>query len=169
MLFFVHKRIIPAVKRVEFVSDRISYIILRGRWCHIIVPNVHAPTEDKTDDEQDSLYKELERVFGKFPKYHTKILSGHFNAKVGREDILKPTIWNENLQEISNDNGVRLFNFTTSKNLRFKSTMFPYHRTHKYTWTSPEGKTHNQIGHILVDRRRNSNVRTCSIIQGSRL
>jgi hypothetical protein len=28
--FFVHKRIISAVKRVEFVSDRISYIILRG-------------------------------------------------------------------------------------------------------------------------------------------
>jgi hypothetical protein len=30
--FFVHKRIISAVKRVEFVSDRMSYIILRGRW-----------------------------------------------------------------------------------------------------------------------------------------
>jgi hypothetical protein len=48
--FFVHKRIISAVKRVEFVSDRLSYIILRGRWCHIIVLNVHATTEDKTDD-----------------------------------------------------------------------------------------------------------------------
>jgi hypothetical protein len=29
---FVHKRIISAVKGVEFVSDRMSYIILRGRW-----------------------------------------------------------------------------------------------------------------------------------------
>jgi hypothetical protein len=45
--FFVHKRIISAVKRIKFVSDRMSYIILRGRWCHIIVLNVHAPTEDK--------------------------------------------------------------------------------------------------------------------------
>jgi hypothetical protein len=27
---FVHKRIMSAVKRVEFVSDRMSYIILRG-------------------------------------------------------------------------------------------------------------------------------------------
>jgi hypothetical protein len=34
--FFVHKRIILAVKRVEFVSDRMSYIILRGRWCYIL-------------------------------------------------------------------------------------------------------------------------------------
>jgi hypothetical protein len=53
---FVHKRIISAVKRVEFVSDRMSYIILRGRWCHIIVLNIHAPTEDKTDDVKDSIY-----------------------------------------------------------------------------------------------------------------
>jgi exonuclease III len=36
--FLVHKRIISAVKRVEFVSDRLSYITLRGRWCDIIVP-----------------------------------------------------------------------------------------------------------------------------------
>jgi hypothetical protein len=50
----VHKRLISAVKRVEFVSDRVSYIILRGHWCHIIVLNVHAPTEDKTDDVKGS-------------------------------------------------------------------------------------------------------------------
>jgi hypothetical protein len=66
--FFVHKRIISAVKRVEFVSDWISCIILRGRWCHIIVLNVHAPTKDKTDDVKDSFYEELERVFDKFLK-----------------------------------------------------------------------------------------------------
>jgi hypothetical protein len=59
----VHKRIISAVKKVEFVSDRMSCIILRGRWCHIIVLNVHAPTEDKTVDVKDSFYEELERVF----------------------------------------------------------------------------------------------------------
>jgi hypothetical protein len=45
--FLVHKRIISAVKKVEFVSDGMSYIILRGRWCHIIVLNVHASTEDE--------------------------------------------------------------------------------------------------------------------------
>jgi hypothetical protein len=50
-----------------------SYIILRGCWCHIIVLNVHAATEDKTDDVKDSFYKELECVFDKFLKYHMKI------------------------------------------------------------------------------------------------
>jgi hypothetical protein len=44
--FFVHKRIVSAARRVKFTSDRMSYI-LRGRWCNIIVLNVHAPCEDK--------------------------------------------------------------------------------------------------------------------------
>jgi endonuclease/exonuclease/phosphatase family metal-dependent hydrolase len=128
-----------------------SYIILRGRWCQVIVLNVHAPTEDKTDEE-------LERVFDKFPKYHMKILLGDFNAKVGREDIFKPTSGNESLHKISNDSGVRIVNFATSKNLRVKSTMFLHCNIYKYTWKSPDGKTQNQIDHILVDRRRHSNV-----------
>jgi enoyl reductase-like protein len=71
---FVHKRIISEVKRVEFVSDKMSYVILRGRLCHIVVLNVHASIEDTTDDVKDSFYKELERVFDKFPKYHMKML-----------------------------------------------------------------------------------------------
>jgi hypothetical protein len=104
----VHKRIISAVKRVEFVSDRLSYTVLRGRWCHIIVLNVHAPKEEKTDEVKASFCEELELVFDKFPKDYMKILLGDFNAKVGREEIFKPTIWNETLHEISNDNGVRL-------------------------------------------------------------
>jgi hypothetical protein len=72
-VFFVHKRIISAVKKVEFVSDRMSYIILRGRWCNIIVLNVHAPTEDKIDYIKDRFYEELEQVFDKFTRYHVEI------------------------------------------------------------------------------------------------
>jgi hypothetical protein len=102
--FVVHKIIISAVKKVEFVSDRMSYIILRGRWCNIILLNVHAPTEEKTDVVKDRFYEEIEQVFDKFPRYHMNNLLGDFNAEVGREDIFKPTIENESLHEISNDN-----------------------------------------------------------------
>ena len=87
--FFLHRRIASAVKRVESVSDRMSYIILRSRWCNIIVLNVHAPSEEKSDSSKDSFYEELDQVFDHFPKYDMKILLGDFNAKVGRENILK--------------------------------------------------------------------------------
>jgi hypothetical protein len=31
-LFLVHQRTVSAIKRVEFVSDMMSYVVLRGRW-----------------------------------------------------------------------------------------------------------------------------------------
>ena len=71
---------VSAVKTAEFVSDRVSYIVLRGRWCNIIVLNVHAPSEKKSDDSKDSFYEDLEQVFDHFPTYHIKILLGDFNA-----------------------------------------------------------------------------------------
>ena len=51
------------VKRVEFVSERMTYIALRGRWCNNIIQNVHAPSEEKSDDSKDSFYEELQQVF----------------------------------------------------------------------------------------------------------
>jgi hypothetical protein len=93
---------------------------------------------------KDIFYKE-------FRKYHMNILLKDFSAKVGREDIFKPTVGNESLQETSNDNGVmcRPVNFPISENLTVKSMMFPHPNIHKYM--SSDGKTHNQFDHILVD------------------
>ncbi|PNF34910.1 hypothetical protein B7P43_G01414 [Cryptotermes secundus] len=45
-----------------------SFIILRGLWCDIIILNVHVPKEDKVDDIKDRFYEELQHVFDKFPK-----------------------------------------------------------------------------------------------------
>ena len=40
--FFVHHRIASAVTKVENVSDRKSYVVLRGHRFNINVLNVHA-------------------------------------------------------------------------------------------------------------------------------
>jgi len=44
-----------------------------------------------------------------------KILLGDCNAKVGRGNIFKLTVVNESLHQDSNDSGVRIVNFVTSK------------------------------------------------------
>jgi len=36
--------------------------------------------------------------------------------------------------------------------------MFLHQNIHKCTWTSPDGKTHNETDHILIDRRWNSSI-----------
>ena len=74
------------------------------------------------------------------------------------ENIFKLTVGNESLHQDSNANGVKIVNSATSKSLVVKSTMFPHRNIHKYTWTSPDGKTRNQIDHILIDRRWYSSI-----------
>ena len=70
---FVHHRILSTVKTEQFVRDRMSYIVLRGRWCNIVL-NMHAPSEEKSYDSKDSFYEELEQVLEHFPKYRMKII-----------------------------------------------------------------------------------------------
>ena len=76
---------------------------------------MYAPSEEKSEEKKDGFYEELEQVFDHFPKYHMKILLRDFNAKVGRENVFKPTIGNESFHQPSNDNGVRTVNIATSK------------------------------------------------------
>jgi hypothetical protein len=52
--FFIHNKIISAVRRVEFASERMSYITPKGHWCDITVLNVHATTEGNVAVIKDS-------------------------------------------------------------------------------------------------------------------
>jgi len=54
--FLVRHRIVSAVKRVDFVRDRVSYIVLRGRWCDINALNIHAPRDGIGADKKTVLW-----------------------------------------------------------------------------------------------------------------
>ena len=47
---------------MEFISDNVSCITLKGRWCDILVVNVHSHQKKKGDDIKDSLYEEIARL-----------------------------------------------------------------------------------------------------------
>jgi len=81
------------------------------------------------------------------------VLLRDFNAKLEREDIFKLTIGNESLHQDSTDYVLRTVNCATSRKLIVQSMMFLQQNIPKYIWTSPDGKTHNQTDHILMDKR----------------
>jgi hypothetical protein len=112
----VIKRIILAVKRVEFITDSMSYIIPRGRWFHGNVPNIPAPTQDKIDYLMDSFYEEFESIVDKFHKFHMKIFR-RFPCKCRQGIFFRQAIGKEILHDIINDNRDRELNFATVKNL----------------------------------------------------
>jgi hypothetical protein len=89
----------PAVKRVEFVRDRMSDIIIpRGRWCDTAL-NVHTPSQIKVICK-NGLYAELEWGLDHLSKYHMDISLGDFSTKVGKQVIFKTTKENGSLHEI---------------------------------------------------------------------
>jgi hypothetical protein len=45
--------------------------------------------------------------------------------------------------------------------------MFPHRNIHKYTRTSPDGKTNNQIDHVLIDRRWHSSILDVQSFRGA--
>jgi len=40
--FFVYQSTSSAVKSIQFITGRMSYIVVRGHWHNIILLNVHA-------------------------------------------------------------------------------------------------------------------------------
>jgi hypothetical protein len=92
-------------------------------------------------------------------------LQGDFNAKVGSEEIFKPTIGNESLHETSNDNGVRVVNFATPKNHTVRCSMFPHCSVYKSSWILPGEKTHSHTDYIF--KGDGIQMYLCSIVHGS--
>jgi hypothetical protein len=88
-------------KKVNIVSDGMSYIILSGHCCDIVVLNVQSPRVDRVYLVNNSFYEAMEQVFVKFPKYHTKNFVRKFQCQSRWEDISKPKIGIENVHEIS--------------------------------------------------------------------
>jgi hypothetical protein len=120
------------IERVAFICDRMSYV--RGRWCDIIVLNVHAPIEDKSEKKKRkrTFYEELSRST---TWLFVRIF--HSEGRARRYFRSRATIYIK-LKLIME---IESTNVATSKNLILKSAIFPYRDIHKYTWTTTGGKT----------------------------
>jgi len=65
------------------VMSKVSYVVLRGGWCILIVLNVHAPNKEKCNVSKDSFMRNYNISFIIFLSTISGIILGHFNAKVG--------------------------------------------------------------------------------------
>jgi endonuclease/exonuclease/phosphatase family metal-dependent hydrolase len=100
----------------------------------------------------------LTRLYDNAPGNTVKIIIGDANAKIGKEAYYVPTIGLDSAHDLSNDNGGRLISFAASRNMIISSTTFPHKRIHKLTWSAPDGRTKNQIDHLLIDKRFRSSI-----------
>lgn len=140
------------------VNERICVIRMKGKFYHTCIICAYAPTDDAEEIRKDTFYDQLDAALDQCPKHDAKIIIGDFNAKVGRESVYRGVIGLHSLHTKTTDNGVRMIHFAASRELIVSSTCFPHKNIHKGTWTSPNGKTTNQIDHVLIDSRHASNI-----------
>lgn len=59
----VHKSLVPAEKDFKDVDQRISVPTIRAKWFVVSLISTHAYTEDKTQEEKESFYEDLENKY----------------------------------------------------------------------------------------------------------
>jgi len=165
--FVIKNSILPNVVRFEPINDRICYVELKGKWYNILLINCYAPNEDKSEEIKNAFYEELDKIYDTLPTGKPKIILGYFNAKIGKEEVYRPTIGKDSLHNDTNDNGNKLVTFATARNMIISSTMFPRKNIHKQTWISPCEKLRNQIDHVIVDHRIRSIIHDVRNLKGS--
>ena len=84
------------------------------------------------------------------PRHDLKLVIGDLNAKVGSN--IGP--WQRVIgQHGIDNNGLRLVEFCAENGMVVGGTLFQHKTIDKFTWTSPDGNTHNQIDHVLINRK----------------
>jgi hypothetical protein len=72
------------------------------------------------------------------------------NTKAGKDGSIC-NVGRHGLLEVSHYNGMRLTDFSVSRNMVISSIRFPHKHINKETWISPDGQIKNQIDPVLMD------------------
>ncbi|XP_052561960.1 uncharacterized protein LOC128092353 [Culex pipiens pallens] len=91
------------------VKDRMCRMRINGRFFNLSIINVHSPHIGSDADDKDREYR-------KCPKHDVKIVIGDLNAQVGQEEEFRPVIGRFSAHQQTNENGLRLIDFATSRN-----------------------------------------------------
>ena len=110
----------------------------QGKLFNITVIQGYAPTTDAEEAEVQQFYEELQDLLKLTPKRDVLFIIGHWNAKVGSQEI--PGVTGKFGLGVQNEAGQRLTDFCQENALVIANTHFQQHKRGIYTWTSPDGQ-----------------------------
>ena len=165
---FLSKRVSKTLRGWEAHGPRIIMAsFTTKKRININVVQVYAPTNDALDEEKDDFYQRLQDVVDKLPAKDVNIVMGDLNAKVGCcNSSLEHIMGKHGVGEI-NENGERFQDFCAFNNLVIGGTIFPHKNIHKTTWTSPDGRTENQIDHFCIARKFRRSLQDVRVMRGA--
>lgn len=151
----VNKEYKDAVQNVVAHSDRVMEIQLIGTTQNINLIQVYAPTADKSDEEIEEFYSQIQEISKSVKKQDINIIMGDFNAKVGAGKV--KDVAGEYGLGARNDRGNTLVQFCQQEEYVIKNTFFKMSPRRLYTWKAPSDKgnkiVRNQIDYFMTNKR----------------
>ena len=149
------------------INERIIVARFAGSQAKLTVVACYAPTNDADETSKDDFYNTLQAVAKDIPRHDLVCFVGDFNAKVGSDKSYCPEVLgSQGLGEV-NENGTLLVDFAITNDLIIGGTFFQHKIIHKYSWNSPDGRTHNQIDHILINKKWKSSLQDVRAYRGA--
>ena len=164
--FIVRGKVSASVVHYQTVSDRILGIRLKAHPVDMVLVQVYAPTSEATEEEMEVFYDDVAQLVKEQKKSaDCLIIMGDLNGKVGagkEDDIIGPYGIGTR-----NRNGQLLVDCSRRHNLMDANTWFQAKANALHTWTSPDGRTKNQIDYVLVDKRYRNGIQNCKAKPGA--
>ena len=148
----------------EPINERLIRARFNSKYCKLTSIQCYAPTNDSEDDVKEDWYEQLQAEVDKVPQHDMLLVMGDMNAKVGSDNTDRERAMGSQGCGTINNNGERLVNFCLNNNCAIDGIILQHKDIHTLTWKSPDGKTVNQIDHVVINnkwRRPFNDVHTC--------
>ncbi len=132
------------------ISSRLASARFKGTTVNLTVISVYASTLGADEETKFSFYDDLQASGGRNPAVYMLIVAGDRNAMPGPVGTATWHILDKLAVGTRLANGVHLVNFASANRLVGSSTRFPRPQRPLVTRFSIDGRTRNQIDHMLV-------------------
>ena len=150
------------------VSERIIVARFNSKHIKATIIQAYAPTNEANEVDKDEFYNQLQQVYSETPSHDLVITMGDLNAKIGYQiDGEQGIVGQHALTGDRTDNGERFVESCLANNMAITTTQFPHKDVHKYTWTSPDGRSRNQIDHIAINGKFRSSITDARTYRGA--
>ena len=151
----------------EPVSDRIIRTKFHSKYCKLTILQCYAPTNEAEDEVKDAWYEQFQYEVSRVPQHDLLLIMGGINAKFASENSNCEAAMGKHGCGSINDNGERLVDFCLNNNCIIGGTIFPHKNIHKLTWKSPDGRTINQINHVIINKKWRRSLLDVKVYRGA--